>query len=98
MSRNIFDGDEILTVKQVAALLQIGEQIIYGLANQNKIPCRKVGNSWRFSKTLIHLWMIGDYDGTLVADTSLIKLISHLLDGSFTINASKQDADKEDSE
>jgi excisionase family DNA binding protein len=80
VANNIFADDEVLTVKQVADLLQIGEQVIYRMANEGTIPCRKVGSSWRFSKMLIHLWLIGDYDGSLLGDTQLAKTVNKLVE------------------
>jgi excisionase family DNA binding protein len=81
LANNIFANDEILTVKQVAEMLQIGEQVIYRMANEGTIPCRKVGSSWRFSKLLIHLWLLGNHDGSLVEDTPLVNIIHKLIEG-----------------
>jgi len=48
---------EILTVRQVAELLQIDERTIYKLARQGSIPSFKVSNQWRFLKQDIESWI-----------------------------------------
>lgn len=48
---------EILTIKQVAAYLQVTERTIYRLAAAKKIPAFKVGGTWRFSRTDIDSWI-----------------------------------------
>jgi len=40
----------VLTVKQVAEYLQIGERSVYKLAREGKIPGIKIINKWRFDK------------------------------------------------
>ena len=49
--------DEILTVKQLAAYLQLNEMTIYKLAREGKIPASRIGRSWRFKKDLIDDWL-----------------------------------------
>lgn len=48
---------EIITIKQVAAYLQVTERTIYRLAAAKKIPAFKVGGTWRFSRTDIDSWI-----------------------------------------
>jgi excisionase family DNA binding protein len=48
---------EILTVREVAALLKINEKTAYKLAAKGKIPSFKVGGSWRFDKGEIESWI-----------------------------------------
>ena len=40
----------VLTVKQVAEYLQIGERSVYRLAREGKILGIKIMNKWRFNK------------------------------------------------
>lgn len=40
----------VLTVKQVAKYLQIGERSVYRLAREGKIPATKILNKWRFDR------------------------------------------------
>jgi excisionase family DNA binding protein len=48
---------DILTVKQVAQLLQLKETTIYAWAQHGKIPAAKVGHSWIFRESEITLWL-----------------------------------------
>ncbi len=48
--------EKAITVKQVAKYLQVNERTIYKLAQANKIPCFKVGGTWRFWKKDIEEW------------------------------------------
>jgi excisionase family DNA binding protein len=47
------DDDDILTTGQVAKLLQIHRVTVAKLAQRGEIPGRRVGRSWRFSKSEI---------------------------------------------
>ena len=49
-------SDEILTVREVADYLRLGESTIYRLAQEGKIPGRKIGGTWRFSRQTIKTW------------------------------------------
>ena len=44
------DSNDILNLEQARAYLKIGRNTILKLAAKGKIPAKKVGNSWRFSK------------------------------------------------
>ena len=50
-------GDQIMTVKEVAAYLKLNERTVYRMAAASKIPAFKVGTSWRFKQTEIELWI-----------------------------------------
>jgi excisionase family DNA binding protein len=49
--------ENILTIRQVAELLQINEKTVYKLAADSKIPGFKVGGSWRFDRATITKWI-----------------------------------------
>ena len=49
--------NEILTVREVAALLKINEKTAYKLAAKGDIPGFKVGGSWRFDRGEIAIWI-----------------------------------------
>lgn len=51
------EGEEILTIKQVAEFLKVTERTIYRLAAAKKIPAFKVGGTWRFSRSDIDSWI-----------------------------------------
>ena len=48
---------EIMTVEEAAAYLQIGKKSLYKLAKEEKIPCKKVLNKWRFEKDGLKRWV-----------------------------------------
>jgi len=48
---------EVLTVKQVAEFLKMGERTIYKLAKQGDIPFFKVSNQWWFLRKHIESWV-----------------------------------------
>ena len=41
---------EILTIDETAELLKIPRSSVYRLAQQGKIPAKKVGRHWRFHR------------------------------------------------
>ena len=45
--------NDILTVKEVAQYLRIGERSVYKLIKQGKIPAVRILNKWRVDKTQI---------------------------------------------
>lgn len=49
--------DEILTIKEAAALLKISVPTMYQLRAQHKIPYKKIGDSIRFSKLELIKWV-----------------------------------------
>lgn len=53
------EAAEILTIKQVAAYLQVTERTIYRLAAADSIPAFKVGGSWRFRRGDLDRWIAG---------------------------------------
>jgi excisionase family DNA binding protein len=50
---------EILTPREAAEYLSIHVRTIYRLVKNGKIPCRKVGGSWRFKKYALDEWLSG---------------------------------------
>ncbi len=49
-------ADEILTIREVAELLNMNEKTADKLASAGKIPGFKVGGSWRFQRQEIANW------------------------------------------
>ena len=52
---------EVLTVPQVAKMLSLSEITVYRLAKLGKIPARKIGRCWRFSRQAIEKWLTQNY-------------------------------------
>ncbi|QWR78806.1 PTS sugar transporter subunit IIA [Candidatus Magnetomonas plexicatena] len=46
-----------LTVKDMAALLNVSEKTIYRMINNDTIPCFRVSSQWRFDKNEITSWL-----------------------------------------
>ena len=49
--------DEILTIREVAALLKVGEKTAYTMAQSGKLPGFKVRGQWRFRRADIDQWI-----------------------------------------
>ena len=61
-----------LSVKQVAAYLQLNEKKIYALVNEGSIPATKVTGKWMFPRELIDRWMMDSAHGGLLTDRLVI--------------------------
>ena len=48
---------DIMTVKEAAEYLQLYPGTVYRLAGEGKLPCRKVGGAWRFSRRGLETWI-----------------------------------------
>jgi excisionase family DNA binding protein len=49
--------DNLLTVKEVAALLRVSTQTLYKMLEQGGIPAVKVGSQWRFERGKVRAWL-----------------------------------------
>lgn len=54
---------DILTIDEVAALLKIPRSTVYKLAQQGKLPAKKVGKHWRFHRGMVMDWITGQPNG-----------------------------------
>lgn len=50
---------EVMTIREVATYLRIPQSSLYKLAQEGKIPGKKVGRHWRFHRTAIDNWLKG---------------------------------------
>jgi excisionase family DNA binding protein len=50
-------GEEILTLDQAAAYLQISRATLYRLIKSGEIPGRRVGRRYRFSRRALLEWV-----------------------------------------
>jgi excisionase family DNA binding protein len=48
---------DVLTIEQLAELLQVDEKTVRSLATKGEIPGRKVGRHWRFSRQAVLAWL-----------------------------------------
>lgn len=47
----------VLTVREVARLLDIDEMTVYRLARTGRLPAFKVGSQWRFGREALDAWV-----------------------------------------
>ena len=50
-------NDEVLTIKEVAALLKQAEKTGYSMAQQGEIPAFEVRGQWRIRRSELDRWM-----------------------------------------
>ena len=48
---------EVLTLEQLAELLQVDEKTARALASKGEVPGRKIGREWRFSRQAVLDWL-----------------------------------------
>lgn len=53
---------EVLTTEEAARLLRLSAYTVRELARKGKIPARKVGKEWRFSRRRLLEWLGGQED------------------------------------
>ena len=51
------DLPEVLTPAQAAALLQVDEDDVLALAEQGRLPGRRIGEQWRFARAALVEWL-----------------------------------------
>ena len=54
MAKNL---DSVLTISELATYLKISKSTLYKLAQDGKLPGRKVGRHWRFHREVIDRWL-----------------------------------------
>jgi hypothetical protein len=50
---------EVMNAEQAGQFLQIEEQVVIDLAERGKLPGRKLGQVWRFSRAALVAWLAG---------------------------------------
>ena len=51
------ESGDVLTIDELAEYLKISRSTLYKLAQEGRVPCRKVGRHWRFRKQAIDRWL-----------------------------------------
>jgi len=71
---------QVFTLEEVANYLKLSQEIVEQLAQNGKIPSRKIESSWRFLRTAIDDWLIGqdDISDTILLDSKLINTVRQL--------------------
>jgi len=52
-----YDPPEVMNAAQAGQLLQLDERLVLELAEAGKLPGRKLGDAWRFSRAAIIAWL-----------------------------------------
>jgi excisionase family DNA binding protein len=52
-----YDPPEVLNAEQAGQFLQVDEAVVVELAEAGKLPGRKLGRDWRFSRTALVAWL-----------------------------------------
>ena len=50
-------SDEVLTIKEVAALLKLAEKTVYAMANASELPAFKIRGQWRIKRAELDRWI-----------------------------------------
>ncbi len=50
-------NEEVLTIKEVAALLKLAEKTVYSMAQQGELPAFKVRGQWRIRRSELDRWI-----------------------------------------
>ena len=59
---------EVWTVKELAKVMKVDEATIQRLAKANKLPCNKVGRSYRFLKSEIRQYLRKPYMDAVIKE------------------------------
>lgn len=54
----MIEPDQVLTVREVSHYLKLGRSTVYRLAQGGRLPGRKVGGTWRFSRRNLDEWLV----------------------------------------
>ena len=57
------DLPDVLTPDQAATLLQVDEDAVLALAEEGRLPGRRIGDEWRFARAAVVAWLSGVADG-----------------------------------
>jgi excisionase family DNA binding protein len=49
--------DEVLTIKEIAALLKLAEKTVYAMAQAGEIPAFKIRGQWRIKRAELDQWL-----------------------------------------
>ncbi len=50
-------NEEVLRIREVAALLKVGEKTVYSMAQSGELPAFKVRGQWRLARKDIDEWI-----------------------------------------
>jgi len=53
------DTREVMGIREASEYLGVSRDTLYKYVSQDKIPAFKLGNRWKFKKTVLDRWMQG---------------------------------------
>lgn len=53
-------GDPLMTLTELANYLQVAEKTILRMISRGEIPAIKIGNQWRFSRSMVDDWILSN--------------------------------------
>jgi len=51
------DAREVMNIRQASQYLGVSPDTLYKYVSEDKIPAFKLGNRWKFKKSLLDTWM-----------------------------------------
>ncbi len=61
-----------MSVRQVAAYLQVNEKKVYALASEGAIPATKITGKWLFPRELVDQWLVESSHGGVLTDRLVV--------------------------
>jgi excisionase family DNA binding protein len=55
--RQMADAREVMNIRQASQYLGVSPDTLYKYVYEEKIPAFKLGNRWKFKKTILDQWM-----------------------------------------
>jgi len=52
-----YDPPEVMNAEQAGQFLQVDEDVVVEMAESGKLPGRKLGKLWRFSRAALVAWL-----------------------------------------
>lgn len=71
------NNEDIMTLAEVAEYLKISEKSVLRMIQKEQIPCAKVGNQWRFMRSMIDDWLMSKMNVYPQNDLSRIMNLEH---------------------
>ena len=60
----IAENSDLLTLSEAAGFVRVSEETFGGMVRAGRIPSRKVGEEWRFSRSALDAWLAGAVTST----------------------------------
>ena len=57
VKRTMADSREVMNIRQASQYLGVSPDTLYKYVYEEKIPAFKLGNRWKFKKTILDSWM-----------------------------------------